>query len=336
MQLDPKKLTGIQKVAIFLIAIGVKNAAPILNKLNEDELEYVTVEIAKMKNLPPEVVDKVLIEFHELMQAQRYTTQGGLEFAQNVLEDAFGREKARNLLMKVKDATEITGFKLLQAVNPNELLNFLQKEHPQTIALILANMKTRQAAEILSDLPPELQGEVAYRLATMGKTSPELLKEIERALTTQMESVFGGQLFRSGGVRTVAEILNSASRSTETNVLESIVQKDAELATEIKKLMFVFEDLVRLIDRDIQRVLKGIDIKTLATALKIASDELKEKIFKNMSEEAAEALKEEIEYLGPVRVKEVEAAQRQILDHVQELENNGEILGRANSDDFIE
>ncbi|MFQ5705940.1 MAG: flagellar motor switch protein FliG [bacterium] len=331
-----EKLSGVRKVAIFLIALGVNHATPLLKNLTEDELETVTVEIAKLKNLSPEIVGRILMEYYELMMAERYTTQGGLGFAEDMLKQAIGSDKARDLLMKVKSAVEMTGFNLLQTVNPNDLLNFLQKEHPQTIALLLANMKTRQAAEILSDLPTELQAEVAYRLATMGKTSPELLKEIEEALTLQMEGVFGGQLMGSGGVKAVAEILNAASRAAETNILEILVQKNPELASEINKLMFVFDDLVRLRDRDIQRILKDVDNKTLAMALKISSDKLQEKLFKNLSQQAAEALKEEIEYLGPVRVKEVEEAQWNILEHVQELENSGEILGRVSSDDFIE
>jgi len=296
----------------------------------------VTVEISKMDKLSPEVVERVLIDFYELMMAKRYTTQGGFEFASKMLEGTFGREKARNLLVKVKEETEMTGFKLLQTINPHELLNFLQKEHPQTIALILANMKPSQAAEILSDLPSNLQGEVAYRLATMGKTSPELLKDIEEALTTQMEGAFGGQMFASGGIKAVAEILNSVSHAAETNIMENIVQKDPELATEIKKLLFVFEDLVTLRDLDIQRILKDFDTKTIAMTLKMASDKLKDKIFKNMSKQASEALREEMEFLGPVRVLEVEEAQRRIIDHVQELEATGEILGRGGTGDFIE
>jgi flagellar motor switch protein FliG len=331
-----EEVNGVKKAAVFLIALGVDNAVPLLKNLADDELESVTFEISKMKNLPPDIVARVVVEYHELMQTQKYATRGGSDYALNLLETAFGSDKAHNVLRRVKSETEVKGFKLLQRVNPNDMLNFLQKEHPQTIALILANMDTRRAAEILSNLPSDLQGEVAYRLATMGKTSPELLKEIEEALTNQMEGAFGGQLFRSGVVKVIAEILNSATRTAETSILENLVQKDPELATEIKKLMFVFEDLREIRDRDIQRILKDVETKTLATALKIASDELKECIFRNMSEQAVETLREELEYLGPVRVREVEDAQRRILDHVQELEASGEILGRGSSDDFIE
>lgn len=320
----------------MLIALGAKNAGPLLKNLAEEELEDVTLEISKMKNISSEIVAKVLIEFHQLMRAQKYATRGGNDYAQDLLENAFGKDKAVNVLSRVKSENEVKGFKLLKGVNAKDMLNFLQKEHPQTIALILANMDTQQAAEILSSLQMDLQAEVAYRLATMGKTSPELLEEIEEALTHQMEGAFGGQLFRSGGVAVIAEILNASNHVSETSIIENILERDPELATQIKKLMFVFEDLIELRPRDIQRILKDIAPKTLATALKIASEELKEYIFQNMSEQAAEALKEELEYLGPVRVHDVEEVQRQILDHVQELEEADEILGRGGTEDFIE
>ncbi|RMF60646.1 MAG: flagellar motor switch protein FliG, partial [Calditrichaeota bacterium] len=214
---------------------------------------------------------------------------------------------------------------------------YLQKEHPQTIALILANMKSHQAAGIIGELPTEMQGEVAYRLATMGKTSPELLQEIEEALTAQMGGTLGTTFSLSGGVKALAEILNSTSRGIETSIMEVLIQKDPELATEIKNLMFVFEDLIRLRDRDIQKILKSVDSKTLAMALKVASEELKEKVFNNMSQQAAENLKEEIQYLGPVRLREVEEAQLQIVEQVREMENRGEIiLTRSQEEEFVE
>ncbi|MFQ5751327.1 MAG: flagellar motor switch protein FliG, partial [bacterium] len=280
---DLFNLTGVQKVAIFLIAMGVDNSVPLLRLLSEDELEQVTVEIARLKNLPSHIVTSVVLEYYEMMLVDKYVTQGGMEYAKEMLESAFGLEKARFLLKRIKSATEVTGFKLLQSINPSELLNYLQKEHPQTIALILANMKYSQASGILCELPVELQGEVAYRLATMGKTSPELLQEIEEALTTQMGGSFSTQLSLSGGAKALAEILNAASRGVENNIMEVLIQKDPELATEIKNLMFVFEDLIRLRDRDIQKILKTIDTKALALALKVASEDLKKKIFNNMS-----------------------------------------------------
>ncbi len=334
---DFRSLTGVQKVAVFLIAMGVDNSVPLLKQLPEYELEKVTVEIARMRNLPSEVVSRVVLDFYELMLADKYVTQGGITYAKKMLEHAFGMERARQLMKKVKAATEVSGFKLLQSINPHELLNYLQKEHPQTIALILANMKSHQAAGIIGELPTEMQGEVAYRLATMGKTSPELLQEIEEALTAQMGGTLGTTFSLSGGVKALAEILNSTSRGIETSIMEVLIQKDPELATEIKNLMFVFEDLIRLRDRDIQKILKSVDSKTLAMALKVASEELKEKVFNNMSQQAAENLKEEIQYLGPVRLREVEEAQLQIVEQVREMENRGEIiLTRSQEEEFVE
>ncbi|HEX9652259.1 MAG TPA: flagellar motor switch protein FliG [bacterium] len=330
-------MNGVEKVAIFLIALGLENSVKLLKHLSESELEQVTVQIAKLKNLPSEVVTSVVLEYFEMMVADKYVTQGGITYAREMLEGAFGLDKARDLMKKVKSATEVTGFKLLQSIHPGELLNYLQKEHPQTIALILANMKHLQAAGILSELPSNLQGEVAYRLATMGKTSPELLQEIEEALTTQMGGSLGAQLSSSGGAKALALIMNSTSRSVETNIMEVMIQKDPELATEIKNLMFVFEDLLRLRDRDIQRVLKNIDSKKLGLALKVSSEDLRNKIFSNMSTQASEALREEIEYLGAVRLREVEEAQFAIVEQVREMENRGEIiLSRSQEEEYVE
>ena len=330
-------LSGVEKVAAFLIALGIEKSVMILREFDDLELETVTVEIARLKNLPSQIANGIIISYYEMMMAEKYVTQGGINFAKDMLETALGREKAHGLIKKVRAATEVTGFRLLQSIQPTELLNYLQKEHPQTIALILANMRIGQAAGIISELHPDLQGEVAYRLATMGKTSPDLLQEIEEALTAQMGGSFGAKLSTSGGVKALAEILNSASRTVESAVMESLVQKDAELATEIKNLMFVFEDILRLQDLDIQKILKGIDSKTLAMSLKLCSEELKERVFTNMSHQAAEALKEELEYLGAVRLREVEEAQLVIVEQVRELENRGEIvLSRSKQEEFVE
>ncbi|MFQ5649092.1 MAG: flagellar motor switch protein FliG [bacterium] len=336
--ISKEELTGVQKAAVFFIAIGMDNSVPILKLLEEYEMELVTVQIAKLKNLPSEIVSGVLKEFYEMMVADKYVTQGGVNFAKDMLETAFGLDRARRLMKKVKAATEVSGFKLLQSIHPSELLNYLQKEHPQTIALILANMKHHQAAGIISELSTDLQGEVALRLAIMGKTSPDLLQEIEEALTTQMGgSITTTHQSMGGGVKALAEILNSTSRGVEQTIMELLIQKDPELATEIKNLMFVFEDLVRLRDKDIQKILKSVDSKSLALSLKVASEDMKSKMFSNMSQQASEALKEEIEFLGPVRLREVEEAQVSIVEQVREMENRGEIvLTRSQQEEFVE
>ena len=336
-QFNIKTFTGPQKVAVFLVAIGVEKSVPFLKLLPDDEVEKVTIEIAKLKNLPSEIVSQIVLDYYVMMLADKFVTKGGLTYAQDMLESAYGLDRAKKLIKKVRSATEVTGFRLLQSINPAELLNYLQKEHPQTIALILANMKYPQAAGIISELSTELQGEVAYRLATMGKTSPELLQEIEEALTTQMGGTFGSRMSKSGGAKALAEILNSASRGVDTNILETLIQKDPELATEIKNLMFVFEDVTTLRDKDIQKILKNIDSKSLAMALKVVSDDLKEKIFANMSQQASEALEEEIEYLGPVLLREVEEAQVNIVENIREMENRGEItLSQTDGDEYVD
>jgi len=336
-ELKYEELTGLQKTAIFFIAIGMDNAVPILKQLDDFEMEQVTVEIARLKNLSSETATQVLHEFYEMMVAAKYVTQGGASYARDMLENAFGLEKARHLMKKVKAATEVSGFRLLQSIPPNELLNYLQKEHPQTIALILANMKYHQAAGILGELSTNLQGEVALRLATLGKTSPDLLQEIEEALTAQMGGSISTHQSLGGGVKALAEILNSTSRGVEQGIMEVVVQKDPELATEIKNLMFVFEDVLRLRDKDVQKILKSVDSRTLAMALKVSSDELHNAIINNMSQQAAESLNEEIEFLGPVRLREVEEAQVSIVEQIRELENRGEIvLTRSQEEEFVE
>ena len=332
-----KKITPVQKAALILIAMGVQNAAQVFKNLNEKEVEKITVEIAKQRDVPAETLGEVIEEYYQLMLANQYIVQGGLDYAKKVLESAWGHKKSEDIIKRVEAATEVSAFYLLQTVDDKQLLNFLQNEHPQTAALILANLKPAQAAAILSELPEENQNEIAYRLATMEKTSPELIEDIEEVLRDQIGTVFGGDLSKAGGAEAVAEILNSASRAAEKNILNSLRERDPEMADEITSLMFLFEDIAGLTDDAVQRIVKEIDSKTLALACKATSDELKEKIFKNMSERAAEMLQDELQYLGPVRVRDVEAAQKQILDVVHQLEESGEIvIGRAEEEEIIE
>ncbi len=320
------QLKPLEKVALILIALGVERASTILKNLNETEVEKVSIEIAKLQNVPAEILGQTIEEFYEMMMANQFIVQGGLSYARQMLEAAWGKKKAEEILKKVEAATEVSAFYLLQTVDDKQLLNFLQNEHPQTAALILANLKPQQAAAILSEMPEETQYEIAYRVATMEKTSPELIEDIEAVLRDQLGSVFGGGLSKTGGVETMAEILNSVSRTSEKNIMEHLRERDAELANEITDLMFVFEDLLHLPGSAIQAILKEVDSKTLALALKATSNELKEVIFKNMSERAAKMLKEELEYLGPVRVKDVEDAQKAILETARRLEEQGQIM----------
>ncbi len=331
------KISAVKKCALVLIALGVQNAAQLLKHLKDDEVEKLSIEIAKLQNISADVLSSVIEEYYQLMMANNYIVQGGLDYARKMLESAWGMKKAEEISKKVEAATEVSAFYLLQTVDDKQLLNFLQNEHPQTAALILANLKPGQAAAILSELPEENQYEIAYRLATMEKTSPELIQDIEDVLREQMGTVFGGGLSKTGGAEAVAEILNSSSRSAEKNILTHLRERDANLANEITDYMFLFEDILNLNDVAIQRILKEIDNKVLTMALKATSDELKEKFFKNMSDRAAEMLKEELQFLGPVRVKDVEAAQKQILEVVRQLEEAGEIfLSRGEEEEILD
>ena len=331
------ELKNIQKAALIFIAMGVSNAAAVLKELNEKEIERVSVEIAMLQNVPAEILSAVIEEFYQLMQANEFIVQGGFNYASTILESAYGHKKAEEILKRVEATTEVSAFYLLQTVDDKQLLNFLQNEHPQTAALILANLKASQAASILSELPQENQSEIAYRLATMEKTSPELIEEIEDVLREQIGTVFGGDLSATGGAEAVADILNSTSRSAEKNILDSLKERDADLFDEIASLMFLFEDINLLPDAAVQSIVKNVDSNTMALALKSCSEDLKEKIFRNMSERAADMLKDELQYLGPVRVRDVENSQKEILDVVRQLESDGEItISRGEDEEVID
>jgi len=330
-------ITLTQKAALVLVALGVDNASEILKNLSENEVEHISIEIAKLRNVSADVLSNVIEDFYQMMMANQYIVQGGIKYAKDVLEKAWGKKKAEDLLKRVEAVTEVSAFYLLQTVDDKQLLNFIQNEHPQTAALILANLKPGQSAAILSELPQENQYEIAYRLATMEKTSPELISDIEDVLRDQMGSVFGSSLSKTGGPESVAQILNSVNQTSEKNILSNLRERDAELAAEITDFMFLFEDLIWLMDSAIQRILKEIDSKLLGLSLKAASPELKDKVFKNMSERAAAMLKEELEYLGPVKLKDVENAQKEILEAVHGLEAAGEIvLARGDEEEIIE
>lgn len=331
------QLTPIQKVALLMIAFGVDRASPILKELSETEVERISIEIARQQNVSVEVLSNVIEEFYEMMMANQYIVQGGLNYARDILEATWGKKKAEEVLKRVEAATEVSAFYLLQTVDDKQMQNFLQNEHPQTAALILANLKPQQSASILSELPEENQYEIAYRVATMEKTSPELIEDIESVLREQLGSVFGGGLSKTGGIESVAEILNSVSRTSEKNILTNLRERNAGLATEITDLMFMFDDIGNLPDQAIQLILKEVDSKTLALAMKATGEEMKEKIYKNMSERAAKMLKEELDYLGPVRVKDVEGAQKDILEITRRLEEGGQVvLSRGEEEELLE
>ncbi|MBD3344698.1 MAG: flagellar motor switch protein FliG [Chitinivibrionales bacterium] len=330
-------LSGPTKAAIVMVALGSEASSHIFQNLDEREVEGLSTEIAKLENIPNEVREAVLEEFHNLAMAQQYISQGGIDYAREILESALGPRKAREILDKVQQTIRTTGFNLLENVDPKQLVNFIQKEHPQTIALLLAHMEAGNAAAVVSALPQELQVDVATRIATMESISPDTLTQVESVLAEQVRSLFGGDVSRVGGVKAVAEMLNSVDRGAEKNILGNLERENPELATEIKNLMFVFEDVMLLDDRSMQRVLKEIDTKELSMALKGASEELQEKFFRNMSSRASEMIREEMEYMGPVRLKDVEDVQQRIVDVIRRLEEDGEIIisGRGGEEEVI-
>ena len=332
-----ESVPGPRKAAIVMVALGTKASSEIFKNLDEREVEMLTTEIARMDNISADVREAVLEEFHTLAMAHQFVSQGGVEYAREILEKAVGPRKAKEILEKVQQSIRTTGFNLLENVDPKQLVNFIQKEHPQTIALLLAHMEPVNAAPIISALPQELQVDVATRIATMESISPDTLNQVEEVLIDQIKALFGGDVSEIGGVKAVAEMLNSVDRGAEKNILGNLERENPELATEIKNLMFVFEDVMLLDDRSMQRVMKEVDTKELSMALKGASEELQDKFFRNMSSRASEMIKEDMEFMGPIRLKDVEEVQQRVVDVIRRLEEDGEIIisGRGGEEDII-
>ncbi len=324
---DPRNagITGAQKAALLLIALNVENAAEVFKLLDVGEVELITTEISKVKNIPSQTVDLVMEEFYQMVTAREYVLEGGLEFAQAVLEKSFGLNKASEIVEKVKNLTTLKGFDVLKKADSTQLVNFLSKEHPQTIALILAHLNPEQTANALKELPDDVRTEVVFRIATLGKISPQTLKHIEKVVDDMAGLSMGQSLSKIGGPKCLSAVLNRTNIGLSKEILEQLEQKDADVAYEVKRLMFLFEDIINIQDKDIQKILREVDRKDLALALKTVDDKLKDKIFSNMSERASELLKEELQYMGMVKLKEVEAAQAKVIDVVKTLEENGEI-----------
>lgn len=331
-----KELTGRQKAAIFLVTIGSEISSDIFKHLREDEIEALTFEIARLESIESEDKDRVLIEFKELMMAQDFITSGGIDYARELLEKSLGSQKAIDIINRLTSSLQIRPFDFIRRTDPTHLLNFIQQEHPQTIALILAYLEPEKASIILSSLPHETQSDVARRIATMDRTSPETLREVERVLEKKLSTLSSEDYTSAGGVESIVEILNRVDRSTEKTIIESLEEEDPELAEEIKKRMFVFEDIVLLDDRAIQKVLREVDQQELAKALKAVDNEVQDKIFKNMSKRAANTLKEDMEFMGPIRLKDVEEAQQKIVSVIRKLEEQGEIVvARSGEDEMV-
>jgi flagellar motor switch protein FliG len=333
----PDQLSGKQKAAILLMSLEVDVAAKIFKELDMKEVEQIAVEITNLKDISPTTVETVIEEFYQLMTAQNYMVEGGLDYAQVILEKSYGLEKAKEIVEKIRVLTTVRGFNILKKADPQQLANFLSKEHPQTIALILSHLPPDQSAEVLNEFNVQLRGDTIMRIARLGKVSPQLLSQIEHVVDQIAESTLSQNLATAGGAQLVASILNKSNNATAKSMLESIEEVDYGLSTEIKRLMFLFEDIVVIDDKGIQRILREVDKRDLALALKVADEKIKNKIFKNMSERAAAVVKEELDYMGPVKLKEVEGAQMRIVDIVKHLEDQDEIVigGRGKEDVFV-
>ncbi len=322
---NQSEITGVQKAALLMIALNVENAAQVFKHLDAVEVEIISTEISKVKNIPSQTVESVLEEFYNMVTAREYVLEGGLEYAEAILEKSFGINKATEIIEKVRNLTTLKGFDVLKKADSTQLISFLSKEHPQTIALILSHLHPDQTAAALKELTDPLRTEVVYRIATLGKISPQTLKRIEKVVDEMAGLNMGQSLSKIGGTKSLAGVLNRTNIGLSKEILAGLEEKDPDVAHEIKRLMFLFEDIINIQDKDIQKILRQVDRKDIAIALKIVDDKLKEKIFSNMSERASELLKEEIQYMGKVKLKEVESVQAKIVDLIKTLEENGEI-----------
>jgi len=331
------ELSGIRKAAILLISLKEDDAAAILKRLPLEAAEAVTREIASLGEVPSLQRRDVFGEFYNLAMANSFLAEGGLEYAKTLLKKSLSEEDANRIIKLVTQQVQTTPFSFLQRAESDNLLTFIQDEHPQTIALILAHLPPLKASEIMVGLPAQKQIEVVKRIANMEQTSPEVIREVERGLEHRLSDIVSQTFEKAGGVDTVAEILNLTDRSTEKGIMEGLEAEDPDLVEQIRRLMFVFEDILLVNDKGIQSVLKEVDSDGLALALKTASEELKQKIFKNMSERAAQLIQEDMQFMGPVRISDVEAAQQKIVDVVRRLEDSGEIIiaGRGGEKEMV-
>jgi len=324
-----------RKAAIIMVAIGAEYAAQIYRHLKDEDIEQLTFDVATMPQVGSETLEKILNEFYELCLAQKFISEGGIDYARDILEKAFGAQNAAILIEKVTHSIGARAFAFMKNTDPKQLYTFIQNEHPQTIALILSYAKKSQASAILSMLPRNKQVEVAERIALMDRTSPDVIKEVENALEKKLSSITGADLAEVGGVKYVAELLNSVDRGTEKFIIDEFYQKDPQLAEDVRKLMFVFEDIINLDETSIQRCLRDIDPKDLMVALKGSSEEVQAVIFANMSKRMGDTVREDMQYLRNVRHRDVEAAQQRIVAIIRSLEDAGAITISRGGDDII-
>ncbi|MGH4120104.1 flagellar motor switch protein FliG [Clostridium sp.] len=330
------KLTGIQKAAILFITLGPDASSGIIKKLPEKDIQKITYEIANITSVKSEQRQTILDEFMEMNKAKDFLLEGGVDYARNLLSKALGTSRAKEILDKVMEETQqYRPFSIARKADAHQLLNVISNEHPQTIALIMCYMQSDKAAQILAALPLDLQSDVSFRIATMSSISPMVIKEIEKVLNGKLSSVIRTDSAVVGGIESLVEILNQVDRTTERNITEGLEREDAELAEKVKESMFVFEDIITLDDVSIQRILREIDNKDLSLALKGCSEEVANCIYKNQSKRAAASLKEDMEFLGPVRLMDVEKAQQKIVGVLRRLDEAGEIVLSRGGEDAI-
>ncbi len=327
---------GVQKASILMIALGPERSSKLFAFLKEEEIESLTLEIANTKSVDQTTKDAVIDEFYELCLAQQYIAEGGINYAKELLEKALGNEKAIDVIGRLTASLQVRPFEFVRKTDPTQLLNFIQDEHPQTIALILSYLSPQQSAQIIGALPPDKQADVAKRIAMMDRTSPDVIQEVEKVLEKKLASLVNQDYTIAGGVDAVVEILNTVDRATEKHILETLEIEEPELADEIRKKMFVFEDILLLDDRSIQRVLREVDNSELAIALKGSNEQVQETIFNNLSKRLVVMIKEDMEFMGPVRMKDVEESQQKIVNIIRKLEDTGEIvISRGGGDDIV-
>lgn len=331
-----KELTGRQKAAILLISLGPEISAQVFKHLREDEIEQLTLEIANVRKVDTDEKDKILSEFHQIAVAKEVISQGGITYAKEILQKALGETKAMDIINRLTANLQVRPFDFARKADPGQILNFIQNEHPQTIALVLSYLEAQQAAMILSALPQERQAEVAKRIAVMDSTSPEVIAQVEQVLEQKLSATVTHDYTQAGGIEAIVAVLNGVDRGTERTILDSLEIQDPELAEEIKKRMFVFEDIATLDNRSIQRVIRDVENADLQLSLKVSSEEVREVIFRNMSKRMADTFQEEMEFMGPVRLRDVEEAQSRIVAIIRRLEEAGEIIiARGGGDDII-
>jgi len=329
-------LSGRQKAAILLITLGPEVSAQIFKHLREDEIEQLTLEIANVRKVDSTDRDNILQEFHQICMAQEYISQGGIAYAKEILDKALGEDKAREVLTRLTATLQVRPFDFARKADPAQILNFIQNENTQTIALVLSYLQADQAAVILSSLPQEKQADVAKRIALMDSTSPDVITQIEHILEQKLSSTVTQDYTNAGGIDSIVQILNGVDRGTERTILDALEIQDPELAEDIKKRMFVFEDIVSIDNRSIQRIIRDVENSDLQLALKVSSEEVREAVFRNMSKRMAETFQEEMEFMGPVRLRDVEEAQTRIVAIIRRLEESGEIIiARGGGDDII-